>query len=244
MNDNIAGMYEKKTGKPAEHWRGLMDAETWFTADEAKAEGLADAVYVAAPAKAAGRQGRRLHESTTRSPTAPAMLLGLTPSNSPAPEDSQRSDPPPATTKETQLMAEASTQAAPAQNPAAGTDPVTLAGQPPAPAPPRRRPRTSRSPRLRNAQAAGYVEQGRKQGRHRRRPLDAGPSAQGHRDACPGKPQMALNAILRGRTRRPSSSRSTRDAPRNRPRKIAEAKDLRSSGSNALLATGGTPASR
>jgi ATP-dependent protease ClpP protease subunit len=45
MNDTIAGMYEKKTGKARDHWRNLMSAETWFTAEEAKAEGLADAVY-------------------------------------------------------------------------------------------------------------------------------------------------------------------------------------------------------
>lgn len=47
MNNAIAGMYERKTGKPRDHWRGLMDAETWFTAEEAKAEGLADAVVAA-----------------------------------------------------------------------------------------------------------------------------------------------------------------------------------------------------
>jgi ATP-dependent protease ClpP protease subunit len=54
MSNVIAGMYERKTGKPRDHWRGLMDAETWFTAEEAKAEGLADTVYAAggAPAKA------------------------------------------------------------------------------------------------------------------------------------------------------------------------------------------------
>jgi hypothetical protein len=47
MNNTIAGMYERKTGKARPHWRGLMDAETWFTAEEAKAEGLADTVYAA-----------------------------------------------------------------------------------------------------------------------------------------------------------------------------------------------------
>lgn len=54
MNNAIAGMYERKTGKPRDHWRGLMDAETWFTAEEAKAEGLADAVVAAgtAPSRA------------------------------------------------------------------------------------------------------------------------------------------------------------------------------------------------
>ncbi len=45
MNENIAGMYAKRTGKDTAHWRGLMSAETWFTAEEAKAEGLVDSVY-------------------------------------------------------------------------------------------------------------------------------------------------------------------------------------------------------
>ena len=44
MNGVIAGMYERKTGKPRKHWQALMDDETWFTAEEAKAQGLADVV--------------------------------------------------------------------------------------------------------------------------------------------------------------------------------------------------------
>jgi ATP-dependent Clp endopeptidase proteolytic subunit ClpP len=57
IDGNIALMYAGKTGKPPEHYRALMDAETWFTADEAKAEGLIDTVYSAAPpaAKASAR---------------------------------------------------------------------------------------------------------------------------------------------------------------------------------------------
>lgn len=44
QSDNIAGIYALKTGKPADHWRGLMQAETWFTAEEAVSAGLADSV--------------------------------------------------------------------------------------------------------------------------------------------------------------------------------------------------------
>lgn len=44
MSESIAGMYAKKTKKPVEYWLALMDEETWFTATEAKAEGLCDVV--------------------------------------------------------------------------------------------------------------------------------------------------------------------------------------------------------
>lgn len=47
IDDNIAAMYEKKTGKPRKHWRDLMSVETWFTASEAKEAGLVDEVYEA-----------------------------------------------------------------------------------------------------------------------------------------------------------------------------------------------------
>jgi ATP-dependent Clp protease protease subunit len=47
IDGNIAGMYEKQDRQAAEHYRALMDAETWFTAEEAKAEGLVDTVYTA-----------------------------------------------------------------------------------------------------------------------------------------------------------------------------------------------------
>lgn len=43
-SDNIASIYAERTGKSTEHYRELMLAETWFTADEAVAEGLADRV--------------------------------------------------------------------------------------------------------------------------------------------------------------------------------------------------------
>jgi hypothetical protein len=48
-SDNIAGIYADKTGKPAAQWRDAMRAETWYSADEAVAAGLADEVF--APVK-------------------------------------------------------------------------------------------------------------------------------------------------------------------------------------------------
>lgn len=43
QSDIIAGIYAGR-GKTAAHWRALMEAETWFTAEEAVAAGLADEV--------------------------------------------------------------------------------------------------------------------------------------------------------------------------------------------------------
>lgn len=42
LSDNIAGMYAKKAGGTAAEWRARMKAETWYSAEEAVAAGLAD----------------------------------------------------------------------------------------------------------------------------------------------------------------------------------------------------------
>lgn len=44
VSDNIAGIYASRAGGTAESWRDSMRAETWYTADEAVAAGLADRV--------------------------------------------------------------------------------------------------------------------------------------------------------------------------------------------------------
>lgn len=43
-SDNIADIYSQRSGKPAAEFRDLMRAETWFSAPEAVAAGLADQV--------------------------------------------------------------------------------------------------------------------------------------------------------------------------------------------------------
>lgn len=43
-SNNIADIYAQRTGKSQDHFRELMLAETWFSADEAVAAGLADRV--------------------------------------------------------------------------------------------------------------------------------------------------------------------------------------------------------
>jgi len=44
VSDNLAGMYAGRCGGPPASWRAAMQAETWYTADEAVAAGLADRV--------------------------------------------------------------------------------------------------------------------------------------------------------------------------------------------------------
>ncbi|MFD5869164.1 head maturation protease, ClpP-related [Corynebacterium sp. NPDC060344] len=44
LGGTLARIYADKAGGTPEHWAGLMAAETWFTADEAVAAGLADQV--------------------------------------------------------------------------------------------------------------------------------------------------------------------------------------------------------
>ena len=44
QNSKIAGIYAERAGGEVDHWLALMKAETWFTADEAVAAGLANRV--------------------------------------------------------------------------------------------------------------------------------------------------------------------------------------------------------
>lgn len=51
VSENIATVYADRTGKTVEECREIMRAETWFTAEEAVAFGLADEVIVPATSK-------------------------------------------------------------------------------------------------------------------------------------------------------------------------------------------------
>ena len=44
MSSELAKVYAERAGTDVAEWQAAMDAETWFTADEAVAAGLADAV--------------------------------------------------------------------------------------------------------------------------------------------------------------------------------------------------------
>lgn len=49
ISDNIASVYADKAGGTVESWRASMLAETWYSADEAVAAGLADRIEGAEP---------------------------------------------------------------------------------------------------------------------------------------------------------------------------------------------------
>lgn len=51
MSDSIASFYAERAGGDVTEWRAAMQAETWYTADEAVAAGLADRTSAAAPAE-------------------------------------------------------------------------------------------------------------------------------------------------------------------------------------------------
>jgi len=101
-----------------------------------------------------------------------------------APEDSLRSEPQPAeSTKETPTMADTPNQVAPAQPPVAGV--TSNSGQ-------------GETVKALNEQAIqGFIDQGRQLGRAegRKEQLDRMRSLAA---ACPGKPQIAINAFLAG----------------------------------------------
>ncbi|MEU1733341.1 head maturation protease, ClpP-related [Streptosporangium sp. NPDC020145] len=56
MSDNIAQVYANKAGGSVVHWRSLMKAETWFTAEEAVEAGLAGEVADRLPVAARLRE--------------------------------------------------------------------------------------------------------------------------------------------------------------------------------------------
>lgn len=57
IDSTISQTYAAKSGKDAAHYKELMAAETWFTPEEAKAEGLADEITETGKAKAAWNLG-------------------------------------------------------------------------------------------------------------------------------------------------------------------------------------------
>lgn len=63
-SDNIASVYDAKAGGGAQAWRDYMKAETWFTAEEAVAAGLADSVNTGAAEETADEPAARLKFDT------------------------------------------------------------------------------------------------------------------------------------------------------------------------------------
>lgn len=56
LSNNIASVYAAKTGGSTEEWRTAMLAESWYSAEEAVAAGLADGIFGEEPRDAADAQ--------------------------------------------------------------------------------------------------------------------------------------------------------------------------------------------
>ncbi|MEU9888004.1 head maturation protease, ClpP-related [Sphaerisporangium sp. NPDC051011] len=93
-SDNIASVYAERAGGTVEDWRALMRAETWFTAEEAVAAGLADEVATH-PTPDDGGDGAAAQNSSwdlsifryagrEHAPTPVLASLGRTPTTPPA----------------------------------------------------------------------------------------------------------------------------------------------------------------
>jgi flagellar biosynthesis/type III secretory pathway protein FliH len=197
-------MYERKTGKDRKHWRGLMSAETWYTAETAKEAGLVDVVYTSEkrPRGTAFRAAFNFAEFD-KIPDPVKEMWGLTPAapaavsnNNEPPEDSTRVEPATAQQQETPKMETSTTQAAPAQAPAPATDGTTQVATPQLSATDAHR---AEMERIKGMTAEATYENGRTTG------YDQG-LAEGDRRtmarfeqtiaACPGDANMAVKAFL------------------------------------------------
>lgn len=68
MTASIAGIYAERSGKDADHWLSLMEAETWFSDQEAVTAGLADGVI--------GAKTARTPKAQLEEPTQPVEDTG------------------------------------------------------------------------------------------------------------------------------------------------------------------------
>lgn len=224
LNDTIASTYQVRAGKSRKYWRDKMAEESWFTAKEAKEEGLADSITERETA-AKNRFDFKAYNHLEHVPETVLQAWGK--QQTQAPEASERSDPPPAVTQqEKPTMADTVPQAAPAPTPAAGTTPQVPQGE-------------LNVNQLRQMSADGWHEKGRQKG------ITEGETKAMDRlkaimFVCPGKPEMALTAFLGGQS--PESAKLAFDATaaaEAKAKEVADAKDREIARLNALIATGG-----
>jgi ATP-dependent protease ClpP protease subunit len=89
-SDNLAEIYASRAGGTKQHWRDVMQAETWYTAEEAVAAGLADKVGAG---QAALPPGMDLAAFTAIPGRIAARLRELPLAQAPQPQDAARHDP-------------------------------------------------------------------------------------------------------------------------------------------------------
>ena len=83
LSDSYADIYTARAGKSREHWREQMQAESWYTAQEAVEAGLADAWSDAPNAEAnAGITPRARYDLAMRARAAAPVVVQQTPDSS------------------------------------------------------------------------------------------------------------------------------------------------------------------
>jgi ATP-dependent protease ClpP protease subunit len=123
INGNIADMYKKQAGKSRKYWLDLMDAETWFTAEEAQAAGLVDTIDTTQERTAPASARAKFTTVYNKIPDPVRRMWGLNNEPQPTPEPSPRGEESPAISP--QEVSEMSTTDAPAApaNPAVTAPP-------------------------------------------------------------------------------------------------------------------------
>lgn len=186
MNENIAGMYQRKAGKTTKHWRNLMDAETWFTAAEAKAEGLIDYIDKSEKPISASNKANFDFAIYNKIPDPIRKVWGLPQiTNVQANTESPRGESAPAPTRKESAMADTPIESPPAQTPAAVTTGVPQGGP-------------MDDVRSINQDTLNKVfEEGRQAG------IKEAVKAQLERmelinEACPDQPALAIKSFLKG----------------------------------------------
>lgn len=90
LDDSIADIYQARAGRTREHWRTQMDAESWYTAEEAVTAGLADEWADAPAANAAFDMSRFKFAARAQAP-AP-RLEAIQPPSSPEPVEPKQEE--------------------------------------------------------------------------------------------------------------------------------------------------------
>jgi ATP-dependent protease ClpP protease subunit len=135
LNDAIASTYQGRAGRTRKYWREAMAEESWFTAEEAKAEGLIDIIeepnksaknrFDFAPMNHVPDAARKQWGAPENKPdAAPATAANV--ETQPVPQQLQAASdvPAPAPLSKEQTMAQDNAPATPAPIPAAPVDEI------------------------------------------------------------------------------------------------------------------------
>lgn len=217
MNNNIADTYVTKAGKDREYWRGLMDAETWMTAEEAKELGLIDKVDE--PVKREDTSARFDFKFYNKVPATVLEAFGKqAPEPAPveAPVEAQ-----PDVAPVTQTKVEITNMA--------DTNPAPVAAQ------------KTELAELTQQAVENYISRGRALG------FGEGKAAELDRmkaivEACPGNPELAIQAFVTGQD--PAAVKLAFDADKRARMQLSEQIEkaqLENARLQAVIAAGGHP---